>query len=77
MLKCSCLFSHLWRLPVNLRQEHKSVFRLFPTVFKTLSAMKDSVSVLVEMSDPQNAMFELRDLIRSIHVHQVEQDTSR
>lgn len=62
---------------MNLRQEHKSVFRLFPTVFKTLSATKDSVSVLVEMSDPQNAMFELRDLIRSIHVHQVEQDTSR
>lgn len=63
--------------PLNSRQEHKSVFRLFPTVFKALSAMKDSVSVLVEMSDPQNAMFELRDLIRSIHVHQVEQDTSR
>lgn len=62
---------------MNSRQEHKSVFRLFPTVFKTLSATKDSVSVLVEMSGPQNAMFELRDLIRSIHVHQVEQDTSR
>lgn len=62
---------------MNSRQEHKSVFRLFPTVFKTLSATKDSVSVLVEMSDLQNAMFELRDLIRSIHVHQVEQDTSR
>lgn len=62
---------------MNSRQEHKSVCRLFPTVFKALSAMKDSVSVSVEMSDPQNAMFELRDLIRSIHVHQVEQDTSR
>lgn len=62
---------------MNSRQEHKSVLRLFPTVFKALSATKASVSVLVEMSDPQNAMFELRDLIRSIHVHQVEQDTSR
>lgn len=62
---------------MNSRQEHKSVFRLFPAVFKALSATKASVSVLVEMSDPQNVMFELRDLIRSIHVHQVEQDTSR
>lgn len=36
-----------------------------------------SQSAVVETSDPQYAVFELCDLIRSIHTHQVEQDTSR